>query len=201
MPRLRIEKGKGSGKTVDLTKPTIIGRGDTAQLRIGDNHASREHCKVFEQAGAWVVADLNSSNGTKVDGVKITRRNLNPGDKIEIGETFIVFEATAATTPAKSGASPAAAAKKQEAFAAARAASAAPKRASASAVATKRSGGDDSGLKVSDRVLQFSKVDVKKATVLDIDLSQSAGMSRLVITLACVAFLGGAIWLVVKLVA
>src|SRR5258705_6773833 len=92
MPRLKVTTGKQVGKSLDLTKPTIIGRGETAQIQISDNHASREHCKVFEQGGAWVVADLNSRNGIKVNDVQTTRKNLSNGDRIVIGETTIVFE-------------------------------------------------------------------------------------------------------------
>src|SRR5690348_15217163 len=118
MPRLKVTSGKQSGKSVDLTKPTIIGRGETCQVQISDTHASREHCKVFEQGGAWVVADLNSRNGIKVNDVQTTRRNLSNGDKIIIGETVIVFETAGATAPA---AKSAATSEKEAAFAAARA--------------------------------------------------------------------------------
>jgi predicted component of type VI protein secretion system len=203
MPRLRIDTGKQAGKSYDVTKPAIIGRGETAQVQITDTHASREHCKVFEQAGAWVVADLNSRNGIKVNGVQTTRKTLSHGDKIAIGETTIVFE----TTPAAAGAAKPAAAgapsAREEAFAAARAASSSTATAKrpAAATAAHAGGGADSGLKVSDHVLQFHKVDVNKATLLDIDLAQSPGMSRFLIWIACLAFLGLVVWLVSKMVA
>src|SRR5262245_17891900 len=101
MPRLKITTGKQAGKTYDVGKPTIIGRGETAQVQIADTHASREHCKVFEQGGAWVVADLNSRNGFKVNGVQTTRKNLVHGDKIVIGETTLEFDAGGGAAPAK----------------------------------------------------------------------------------------------------
>ena len=188
MPRLKIASGKQAGKAYDLTKQAIIGRGETAQVQIGDNAASREHCKVFEQGGTWVVADLNSRNGIKVNGVQSTRKNLANGDKITIGETVIVFETAGAPAAAKPAAAPPGDSKKAAAFAAARAASAAPQK--KGAAAAKASAGDGSGVKVSDHVLQFSKVDAKTASVLDIDLSQSAGMARLFVTMGCLAGLG-----------
>ena len=196
MPRLKITTGKQAGKTYDLTKPTIVGRGETAQVQIADTHASREHCKVFEQGGAWVVADLNSRNGFKVNGVQTTRKNLNNGDKIVIGETTLEFEAGGGA-PAKAAGGES---KKDAAFAAARA-SAAPSRGGAGAASRPAAASGEGGLKVSDRVLQYSKVDASKAGVLDVDLTQSAAMSRFLVTLACIGFLGLVVWLVIKMMA
>jgi predicted component of type VI protein secretion system len=197
MPRLKITTGKQAGKTFDLSKATIIGRGETAQVQISDTHASREHCKVFEQGGAWVVADLNSRNGFKVNGVQTTRKNLSSGDKIVIGETTLEFDAGGAA-PAKSAGG--GESKKEAAFAAARAASA-PARGGAAAAPRAAAPSGEGGLKVSDRVLQYSKVDASKAGVLDVDLTQSAAMSRFLVTLACLAFLGLVVWLVIKMMA
>ena len=196
MPRLKITSGSQSGKTLDVAKATIIGRGDTAQLQISDKAASREHCKVFEQGGAWVVADLNSRNGIKVNGVSSTRKNLAHGDKIVIGETTIEFD-----TSGGAAARPAGDAKKEKeaAFAAARAGAAPPKKGAATASAKAAPPGEGSGLKVSDHVLQFNKVDAKNATLLDVDLSQSPGMSRLIVVLVCLGFLGLVVWGVVKI--
>ncbi len=203
MPRLKITTGKQSGKTYDLAKAAIIGRGDTAQVQITDNHASREHCKVFEQGGAWVVADLNSRNGIKVNGVQTTRKNLANGDKIVIGETTIEFDAAGAAA-AKPAGSSSASTKKEAAFAAARAGSAAGKKTGVAAATAKaaaaKAAATDTGVKVSDRVLQFSRVDAKTATVLDVDLAQSPGMSRFLISVACVGFVVVVVWLVVKMV-
>lgn len=197
MPRLKITTGKQAGKTFDVAKATIIGRGDTAQVQIADTHASREHCKVFEQGGAWVVADLNSRNGFKVNGVQTTRKNLSHGDKIVIGETMIEFDAGgAAAAPAKAAGGES---KKEAAFAAARASSAPARPGAAAAARPAASGGGEGGVKVSDRVLQYSKVDAKSATVLDVDLTQSAAMSRFFVVLACIAFLGGVVWVVAKM--
>src|SRR2546422_2419400 len=128
MPRLKITTGKQSGKSFDVAKATIIGRGDSAQFQISDNAASREHCKVFEQAGTWMVADLNSRNGIKVNDVQTTRKNLGNGDRIVIGETTLVFETTSAAAAAPAKAAGAAKSEKDAAFAAARAGAAPPKR-------------------------------------------------------------------------
>jgi predicted component of type VI protein secretion system len=198
MPRLKITTGKQSGKTIDVSKATIIGRGETAQFQIADNSASREHCKVFEQAGAWTVADLNSRNGIVVNGIKTNRKNLSNGDEIKIGETTIVFEMASAPAAAAPAAAKRSAAKqeKEAAFAAARAGAAAPGKRPAARTAASAG---DSGVKVSDHVLQFNKVDAKTAGVLDIDLAQSAGMQTALIWVACIAFLAAVVWVVVQM--
>lgn len=204
MPRLKITSGSQTGKSVDVTKATIIGRGDTAQLQISDKAASREHCKVFEQGGAWVVADLNSRNGIKVNGVSSTRKNLSHGDKIVIGETTIEFEVTSAgAAKPTAGGAKAGSSEKEAAFAAARAAAAPAKKGSSSSAPApkKAAAGEGSGVKVSDHVLQFNKVDAKNATLLDIDLAQSPGMSRALVWLACLAVLGLVVWGVMKVMA
>lgn len=240
MAKLRVTTGKSSGKTAEFDKTAIIGRGETAQVQINDIKASREHCKVFEQNGQWVVADLNSRNGIKVNGIQTTRKNLSAGDVIEIGETQVVFElAGAASRPAAAAPSASAAAgvdeieieeepasaaaarpsapaakappplsgkpgsapsKKEAAMAEARAAAAASKDKAAAKSAPASKGGATAtkeGLQVSDRVLQFSKVDTKNATLMDVDLSQTTGGTQLLIWVVCLAVLGLIIWLLV----
>lgn len=230
MARLRVETGKSQGKSVDVDRQGIIGRGETAQLQINDVKASREHCKVFEQNGSWTVADLNSRNGIKVNGVQTTRKSIVHGDVIEIGETVVRFEMTSAGAKApgaadtadspavragpEKAAAPAAAArragpdkavadKKAAAMADARAAAAkdsaakgaAAKKTAVATKAAKPAAGDGKGIQVSDHVLQFNKVDTKKATLLDIDLGQTAGGQQLLMWIGCVAFLVLLIWL------
>ena len=224
MARLRIETGRGAGKTVDVDRQAVIGRGETATLQIGDAKASREHCKVFDQNGQWVVADLNSRNGIKVNGVVTTRKNLNHGDRIEIGETVVVFEtagaaaksaAPAPAAPASTAAAPAAAApaksaapkpgasdagaRKAAAFAEARqqsARSAPAKSAPAAKAGAAKAGSEEQGLQVSDRVLQYHRIDARKASLLDVDMAQSTGMVKLWIWLGCLAFLALLVWVV-----
>ena len=245
MARLRIEQGKSQGKSVEFDRQAIVGRGETAQLQIADIKASREHCKIFEQGGTWAVADLNSRNGIKVNGIQTTRKSLSHGDKIEIGETVMVFELTgaaaaspadtadlpavkipvkgagaqsaasspkpAASSPAARSAAPAASkgapvSKKEAAMAEARAAaakSAAPAAKAGAPAKTAANGAPaaaaDKGLKVSDHVLQFHKVEAKNATLMDIDLEQSPALTKFMILLACVGFVALTIWFVASM--
>ena len=206
MARLVVKTGKYKGRSFELKRAAILGRGETADVRFPDNSASREHCRVFQQGGAWVVADLNSRNGIKVNGLSVTRRTLRLGDIIDVGETE--FEYDGATAGGSGGAparAPAAAApkkpakpskadakaeearkRKQEAFAAARA---------DAKGGSGGGGGTGQGIEVSDRVLQFNKVD--SSSPLAIDLDQYSGTTKLIIAVVTLAFVLGVGWAVV----
>lgn len=192
MPRLKVASGRNAGKEYELEGEAILGRSDTADVPVADTKASREHCRVYESGGRWVVVDLNSRNGITVNGVKTTRKNLRNGDKIAIGQTVIVFtgEGVAAPAAKSGGAKPkprSAQSKKEAAFAAARADSRSP--------GGSGGGGDgDGGLVVSDRVLQFNKVDASKANLFDIDLSQASTGMQLLIWVGGLGLVALAVW-------
>ena len=228
MPRLEIRTGRHAGKTYDLTKNVILGRGDTADIQLPDGKASREHARVFKQAGKWAVADLNSRNGIKVNGLKATRKDLFDGDQFEVGETLVGFLGDAASSPpqAKTGfdqveeldvdeldlddeGEPAAAyvapvaekprqSAKDKAFAAARAKASEPKKQRSSGGG---GGGGATGIDVSKKVLQFSKVDANKSSFLSIDLAQYSTFTQFLIWCAIVAVFGTLIWFLFKMLA
>jgi pSer/pThr/pTyr-binding forkhead associated (FHA) protein len=73
--------------------PIIIGRGPLAGIRLTDRWSSRANSEILEIDGALFVRDLNSSNGTLVNGVHVMQSHLLPGDKLTVGmSTFIVSE-------------------------------------------------------------------------------------------------------------
>lgn len=92
-PRLVILDGKLAGRSVPLEGAVIIGRQEGVKIRLPDVKVSREHTKVFRQGDEWIVADLNSRNGTLVNDAPVTRRALHDGDELKIGETRMRFEA------------------------------------------------------------------------------------------------------------
>lgn len=83
---------KGDQKTFNLTKPkVVIGRKTDADLRIPLADISRSHCEFMTQNGSVSVRDLDSSNGTYVNGEQVSEKALAAGDIIRLGPvTFTV---------------------------------------------------------------------------------------------------------------
>ncbi|MCB9853256.1 MAG: FHA domain-containing protein [Phycisphaerales bacterium] len=83
---------KGDRKTFDLTKPkVVIGRKTDADLRVPLADISRSHCELTLKNGHVQVRDLDSSNGTYVNGEQVTEKDLAAGDLIRLGPiTFTV---------------------------------------------------------------------------------------------------------------
>lgn len=73
-------------------KEVTIGRGEDRDLVVQDNAVSRRHCKIVLEEDGYYIIDEGSTNGTFVDGMKISREKLKSGDIIQIGETKIRFE-------------------------------------------------------------------------------------------------------------
>ncbi len=69
-----------------------IGRGSENDIQLEDNMVSKFHARVYEQDGQFYIDDLNSGNGTWVNGKKI--RELHPlreGDEIRVGDYVMEF--------------------------------------------------------------------------------------------------------------
>ena len=75
-----------------VDKPVSFGRGDAADHRLPDKTSSRVHAQFLFREGRWCVEDLQSANGTLVNGKKISGIvALNPGDSIKVGATDLKF--------------------------------------------------------------------------------------------------------------
>jgi hypothetical protein len=82
----------GDGRTYPLAiGSTVIGRGDQANLRLPDVGISRRHARLDFDGGQVVLTDLGSTNGTMVNGQRVSAVALNPGDMIQIGTTTLTF--------------------------------------------------------------------------------------------------------------
>ena len=91
MPRLVIRKGEGTGRDHALSGPCVVGRQDTAHFVLGDSLASRHHFRLVNEAGAWFLEDLGSTNGTLLNGRRVKREPLRDGDRIVAGSTELEF--------------------------------------------------------------------------------------------------------------
>jgi diguanylate cyclase (GGDEF)-like protein len=88
---LIVLAGAEVGKMFRLDEgETVVGRSHRADIRIDDDSISRMHAKLALSGNAVTIEDLNSSNGTLVNGKPITKNPLRDGDKIRLGETTIL---------------------------------------------------------------------------------------------------------------
>jgi pSer/pThr/pTyr-binding forkhead associated (FHA) protein len=87
---------RGDGEEVEHweigDKPVVVGRGPRADVRIEDERLSREHFAVSRDGNTFVLYDLNSRNGTWVDGQRVLRAELRPSDTIRAGRTRFLFK-------------------------------------------------------------------------------------------------------------
>jgi hypothetical protein len=89
---LTVLRGPASAPGVALWGPPVtIGRDPAGSLVLADASASWAHARVELRDGTWWVLDLNSSNGTWVNGVRVPWHPLAPGDTIAIGGTVVQF--------------------------------------------------------------------------------------------------------------
>lgn len=95
---LVIRNGGFEGMTYELgDEPTVIGRNPTTDITLLDEGISREHAIVEfdEDEGAYTIEDLQSTNGTKLNGKRVRQAALTDGDEILIGQTLFRFVLTA----------------------------------------------------------------------------------------------------------
>ena len=88
------------GKRHPLVKArTVIGRGSDADITIADAGTSRRHVEILWDGERAMVRDMNSTNGTLLNGVKVVEAALPPDSTVTIGRTDIVFHVVAQTAP------------------------------------------------------------------------------------------------------
>ena len=85
-----------SGQRVDLSDSVIsVGRLPECTIAINDSNISRNHAEIRAGVSTFVVVDLNSTNGTLVNGTRIIgQQDLSDGDIISFGSTHVRFEAS-----------------------------------------------------------------------------------------------------------
>jgi hypothetical protein len=93
-PRLVAVGGLAMGQIFPITGEASIGRdtGNAVSLAM-DSTVSRRHAVIAEEGGGLVIRDQGSSNGTFVNGARVTESPLRAGDEVSIGGTRFRFEA------------------------------------------------------------------------------------------------------------
>jgi pSer/pThr/pTyr-binding forkhead associated (FHA) protein len=88
----RVLEGIDKGRIFrDLSTPVTIGREEGNVLRLNDERVSRYHAKIQSDNGEIILTDLESTNGTRVNGNVVQIRRLRPGDRIGIGRSLLLF--------------------------------------------------------------------------------------------------------------
>lgn len=92
--RLTVLRPNLAPQKIDTREPLItLGRATDCTIPISDRYLSRRHAEIAFDHNAWVVRDLGSSNGTLLNGSRLTgSAPLRPGDRIALGDSEIVFE-------------------------------------------------------------------------------------------------------------
>lgn len=96
--RLIVRRGPQPNQVYELTQDIItIGRDATNEISINDPEVSRHHCRFTRAAGGFTIEDLGSTNGTFINGQRVTgARPLTSGVQIGLGETVVLHYESAA---------------------------------------------------------------------------------------------------------
>ena len=100
MASLYVVRGRDQGKHYKLDDSVFrIGRDALCDIQLYDSEASRSHAEVRQSDDdSFELTDLGSSNGTRVNGSRVQRKQLISGDRIEIGQTLLIFTGTSQPT-------------------------------------------------------------------------------------------------------
>jgi len=94
-PKLRVASAAGlrAGSAYDLSEGAMLGRGESADIRLEDTFASSAHARLVAQGDVIVLEDLGSTNGTYLNGEPLRGpQPLHVGDSIRIGDSEFTFE-------------------------------------------------------------------------------------------------------------
>ncbi len=112
MAKITISGGAKNGEIIELRNADLVlGRHSDCDLILDDTQASSHHARIYRDKAAWMLADLNSTNGTLVNQQPATTVILQDNDLIEIGDIHIRFQddGHAELEPQKQAAAPASA--------------------------------------------------------------------------------------------
>lgn len=95
--QLRISEGKEAGREFTFAQgEVLIGRTSDCDVVLYDPGISRKHCRFFAEKGAYFVEDMESANGTLVNGAAVKRQELADGDAVSLGPVVFSFSAVPA---------------------------------------------------------------------------------------------------------
>lgn len=102
MAKLVLLSAGMTGRTYELkAEKTTVGRVEDNTFQIAEPSVSSHHCEILLRGPEVVVVDLNSTNGTFINGEKITETVLKPGQILRLGQIEMRLETDAPPSPAK----------------------------------------------------------------------------------------------------
>ncbi len=92
MPTLFVIRGVDQGSRFDLVEAAIrLGRDPSSGIPLHDTEVSRNHAEIRRVDEEYAISDLNSSNGTFVNGHRVRHQQLASGDQIQVGSTLMLY--------------------------------------------------------------------------------------------------------------
>ncbi len=92
MPSLFVIRGNDQGTRFDLEGEAIsLGRETSNAVQLHDTEVSRQHAEFHRADNGYLLLDLNSSNGTFVNGKRVQRHRLATGDQVQMGSTLMLY--------------------------------------------------------------------------------------------------------------
>ncbi|MCU0727567.1 MAG: FHA domain-containing protein [Planctomycetes bacterium] len=99
MAKLIVRTGEKAGMEYEVKEGTVLGREAGVTVPILDPKASRRHAQFGVEGSQFALEDLGSTNGTFVNGSRITRQRLHHGDVVRIGATEFLYNDPANRRP------------------------------------------------------------------------------------------------------
>src|SRR5262249_26907093 len=85
----------GGGDNIPLIRnKLIIGRRESCDICLRFPNIAGQHCQLTYQDGYWMITDLDSTNGIKVEGIKVKKKALRDGDEIAIANRVFTIKYT-----------------------------------------------------------------------------------------------------------
>lgn len=91
--KLVVFKSTGQRKVINVTEPaTVVGRGEECEIHVPVGSVSRRHSELTIKGKDLLIKDLASSNGTYVNGARVTQAKLKAGDRVSIGPIIFTVQ-------------------------------------------------------------------------------------------------------------
>ncbi len=81
----------------ELTSTLTVGRAPSCDLCLPDGAMSRQHCRLEPDGDRWLAIELDSRNGTFINGRRIQQHHLKDGDRLQVGDSVLIFTLSAPT--------------------------------------------------------------------------------------------------------